>query len=395
MYRVLSSTINATMPKSTNPLIRRKSSSPFANAQRSKPASRGADKEQRLEDTGLVATLASSSTPRDVISLMRHIQARAFDDVPERAAGMNSERISEVLRFRKALPPIVTLAHLHAMSRSSTQTERELAKLIAEGKVRKVTVPGRGRGGAAVGDGVVLVEEWVRHLRDEEALDDGVKQKYTCLLSAHRTSPTTPVSSLSDAEERDLVNAGFLTSPAALSASLGDLFMPPGSSNSLSTVSSAGSRAATGTLAAIGGAGAVHDSGGSGSTLATRDKRPSDLIRGKEREMTFALPGTGIYLKLLVAARQHLLHILKSISPRHKEATMEILREKWEGNTPNDPINRLKRERGEWGGVLPGKTKRWKEFYGMKFDCVLAECVGSGLVELFDTGAVGLAVRAR
>lgn len=111
--------------------------------------------------------------------------------------------------------------------------------------------------------------------------------------------------------------------------------------------------------------------------------------------MTFALPGTGIYLKLLVAARQHLLQILKSVSPKYREATMEILKEKWEGNTPNDPVNRLKRERGEWGGVLPGKTKRWRDFYGMRFDCVLAECVGGGLVELFDTGAVGMAVRGR
>ena len=111
--------------------------------------------------------------------------------------------------------------------------------------------------------------------------------------------------------------------------------------------------------------------------------------------MTFALPGTVIYLKLLVAARQHFLQILKSVSPRHREATMEILKEKWEGNTPNDAVNRLKRERGEWGGVLPGKTKRWREFYGMRFECVLAECVGAGLVELFDTGAVGMAVRGR
>lgn len=111
--------------------------------------------------------------------------------------------------------------------------------------------------------------------------------------------------------------------------------------------------------------------------------------------MTFALPGTGIYLKLLVAARQHLLLLLKGISPRHREATMGILREKWEGNTPNDAVNRLKRERGEWGGVLPGKTKRWREFYGMRFECVLAECVGAGLVELFDSGAVGTAVRGR
>ena len=384
------------MPKATsNPLLRRKSSSPFANLQRSKPTNArktsAADKEERLEDTGLVASLAVKNVRQDVLSLVRCIQSRAFDDVPDRGAGMGSERTSEVLRFRKAMPPIVTLAHLHAISRSSTETERELARLVAEGKVRKITIPGRGRGGAAVGDGIVLVEDWVQRVRDDEALDAEVKEKYISLLLTHRTSPTTPTSSLSDSEERDLVNAGYLTSPNALSSMLGDLFMPPGSSNSLASVSSAGSRAATGTLAAVGGAGAVHDSGGSGS----RGIRSSGLASSKQREMTFAMPGTGIYLKLLVAARQHFLHILKSISPRHREATMEILKDKWEGNTPNDPVNRLKRERGEWAGVLPGKTKRWREFYGMRFECVLAECVGAGLVELFDTGAVGMAVRGR
>jgi hypothetical protein len=384
------------MPKATsNPLLRRKSSSPFASLQRSKPTNArktsAADKEERLEDTGLVASLAVKNVRQDVLSLVRYIQSRAFDDVPDRGAGMGSERTSEVLRFRKAIPPIVTLAHLHAISRSSTETERELVRLVAENKARKLTVPGRGRGGAAVGDGIVLVEDWVQRVRDDEALDAEVKEKYISLLLTHRTSPTTPTTSLSDSEERELVNAGYLTSPNALSSMLGDLFMPPGSSNSLASVSSAGSRAATGTLAAVGGAGAVHDSGGSGS----RGIRSSGLASSKEREMTFALPGTGIYLKLLVAARQHFLHILKSISPRHREATMEILKEKWEGNTPNDPVNRLKRERGEWAGVLPGKTKRWREFYGMRFECVLAECVGAGLVELFDTGAVGMAVRGR
>jgi hypothetical protein len=386
------------MPKATNPLLlRRKTSSPspFANHQRSKPTNArktsAADKDQRLEDSGLVATLAAKTVRQDVLSLVRHIQSRAFDDVPDRGAGMGSERTSEVLRFRKSIPPIVTLAHLHAVSRSSTETERELARLIAEGKVRKITVPGRGRGGAAVGDGIVVVEDWEQRVRDDDAgLDAELKEKYISLLAAHRTSPTVPTTSLSGSEERDLVNAGFLTSPNALSSMLGDLFMPPGTSNSLASVSSAGSRAATGTLAAVGGAGAVHDSGGSGYRGARLSGGGS-----KEREMTFALPGTGIYLKLLVAARQHFLHILKTVSPRHREATMEILREKWEGNTPDDAVNRLKRERGEWAGVLPGKTKRWREFYGMRFECVLAESVGAGLVELFDTGAVGMAVRGR
>lgn len=383
------------MPKSTNPLIRRKSSSPFTTAQRSKPNARkssAADKEEKLDDSGLIPSLAPSGVRQDVTSLIKHIQASTYDEIPDRAAGMNSERISEVLRFRRALPPIVSLANLHALSRSSTETERELARLIAMGQVRKVTIPGRGRGGAAVGDGVVLVEDWARRVNAESGLDDEVKEKYTNLLQAHRASATAPMTSFSDAQERALVNSGFLTSPTALSASLGDLFAAPDTSNSLATVSSAGSRAATGTLAAVGGYGAIQDSGGGGSMLATKDTRP---VRGKEREMTFSLPGMGVYLKLLVSARQHLLHLLKTLSPKYREATLEMLKEKWEGNTPGDAISRLKRERGEWSGVLPGKTKRWREFYGMRFECVLAECVGSGLVELFDTGSVGMAVRGR
>ena len=88
------------------------------------------------------------------------------------------------------------------------------------------------------------------------------------------------------------------------------------------------------------------------------------------------------------------LSLLKQISPRFKEATHELLKEKWEGNIANDATARAKRARGEWSGVLPGKTKKWKDFYGLRFEWVLAECVGSGLVELFETGSVGWGVRA-
>jgi hypothetical protein len=44
--------------------------------------------------------------------------------------------------------------------------------------------------------------------------------------------------------------------------------------------------------------------------------------------------------------------------------------------------------------VLPGRTRKWKDFHGLKFEWVLAECLGAGLVEVFETGSVGLGVRA-
>ena len=49
--------------------------------------------------------------------------------------------------------------------------------------------------------------------------------------------------------------------------------------------------------------------------------------------------------------------------------------------------------RGEYFGVLPGRTKKWKEFYGLSFDWLLAEAVSTALVELFETGSVGRGVR--
>ncbi|EME39424.1 hypothetical protein DOTSEDRAFT_75192 [Dothistroma septosporum NZE10] len=383
------------MPKSMNPLLRRKSSSPFTTARRTKPGSRKSslkdDAIERLDDIGRRPSLASTEVPQDVINLIRYIQCATFEAVPDRAAGMNSEQISATLRFRASLPPLVSVAHLHALSASSTNTERELARLKAMGKVRKFVIPGRGKGGSAVGEGVAVVEDWKARLQEEPGIEYEAQQKYCALMDAHAEFPIAPISSFSDAEVRSLVTAGYLTNPAALTFSLSDPFARPGGT-APGTISGAGFKSATGSLAAVGGHGAVQDSGGGGSMLATKDTRPSQLKR--QREMTFSLPNTGSYLKLLTEARLHLLFLLKQLSPRYKEATKAFLKEKWNGNVPNDAISQQKRMRGEWGGVLPGKTKRWREFYGMDFEWVLAECVGSGLVELFDTGSVGVGVRA-
>lgn len=379
------------MPKSVNPLLlRRSTSSPISPNKRTKSAPKDEDTAQPLDDTGRTPSLAPLGVAQDSRTLIRHVHTQMWADIPDRAAGMGSERISEILRFRRALPKIVSAVHLHALSVSTTESERELARLVAMGQVRKVVVPGRGKGGAAVGEGVILVAEWKKSVNQCGQLSDELKAKYLHLMDDDPTSAAVPTSSMSDAEVRDLVTAGYFTSPAALvSAGLSNLFASPGSS-SLSGLPLSGTRAATGTLAAIGGQGAVHESGGGGSTLATRDNR---MPLNKSRQMTFSLPGTGAYLKLLIAARQHLLFLLKQTSPRFREATMEFLKEKWDGNVPNDATSRAKRARGEWTGVLPGKTKKWKEFYGLEFEWVLAECVGSGLVECFETGSVGLGVR--
>ena len=380
------------MPKTTNPLLRRKSTASPLKSPARKPST---VPEERLDDAGTAPSLAPPRVSQDVQSLIRFIHANAFEPIPDRAAGMGSERISEVLRFRERLPRIVSIAHLHASSTSPTATERELAGLIARGTVRKVVIPGRGKGGAAVGEGVVLVEDWKARVHEETDLSEELKEKYLALMGANPASQTAQTSTMTKDEVRNLVQCGFLTSPAALSSGMTNLFTAPGTS-SLSGISTAGHQAPTGSLAAVGGVAAIHDSGGSGSMLATSSTRPSHsaLNKMQGQTMTFALPSTGAYLKLLTTARAHLLALLKQLSPRYREATWDSLREKWDGNTPTDAASKRKRERGEWTGVLPGKTRKWREFWGLKFEWVVEECVGAGLVEVFDTGVGVWGVRA-
>ncbi|KAF2212851.1 hypothetical protein CERZMDRAFT_26600, partial [Cercospora zeae-maydis SCOH1-5] len=381
------------MPKLPNPLLKRKSSSPFTTAQRTKPGLRKSASVPdtiRLDDVGIIPRLPTTSR-QDVISLIRYALTHAFEDIPERAAGMNSQQIADTLHFRARMPPIISIAHLHALSTSATATERELARLISEGKVRKVTIPGRGKGGTAVGEGVVLVEDWIdRIMREDVELSKELKEKYVALMRECSSSQTMPVMKLDQNEIKSFVEAGFLTNPAALSSTVGNAFARP-TGGAAGSIATAGQKAVTGTFAAVGGYGAIHDSGAGGSTLATQHNRSHN--QKTQPTMTFSLPGTGSYLKMLTEARQHLLFLLKQLSPKFREATKDLLEEKWNGNVLGDEVSKAKRMRGEWSGVLPGQTRRWKQFHGLEFEWVLAECLGSGLVELFDTGSVGMAVR--
>lgn len=73
---------------------------------------------------------------------------------------------------------------------------------------------------------------------------------------------------------------------------------------------------------------------------------------------------------------------------------LDMVRERWDGGVVLEDLKQERKKiRGEFAGVLPGRTKKWKQFYGMRFDWVLEECVGGGLIELFETGSVGRAAR--
>lgn len=162
--------------------LRRVTSSPSSASPRKKSLQSAKppdfDKDEKLDDTGVIASLAADLNFRDVPQYMEYIRNKMFSDIPEKAAGMNSTRIAEVLNFRKSLPPIVTIAHIDALSVSPTRTEREIVELAQAGILRRVTIPHRGVGAAAVGDGLASVQEWHRLVRSHPGLAEDLQCEY-------------------------------------------------------------------------------------------------------------------------------------------------------------------------------------------------------------------------
>lgn len=135
------------------------------------------DEDEQLDDTGVIASLADDLNFRDVPQFMEYIRNKMFSNMPEKA-GMNSTRIAEVLNFRLRLPPFVTIAHIDALSTSSTKIEREIAELAKAGILRRVMIPRRGTGAAAVGDGIASVKEWQMLVREYDELSDDLKGEW-------------------------------------------------------------------------------------------------------------------------------------------------------------------------------------------------------------------------
>jgi hypothetical protein len=361
--------------------------SPFASLPRRKPIQRSktvqdADEDlfgDRLDDVGLVKALATDLSLRDVPQAIAYIRTRMFSDVPLQAAGMNSTRTAEVLNFRKNLPPIVTVSHVHALLNSPTTVEKEIAEMIRGGVVRKIVVPGRG----GIGELLILQKDIEAMLEQNTDLDKSIKGRFLEFLASNRAALSIPRSRISESDAKELMNAGFLTS-ATPNWSSGDGFSRTAGDGSKGTLTSIDSisRAASGSMAAVGGEGVVHAAGGSGGR-----------IRSSESSFSLAIPSIGPYLKLLVNARAHLVSLVSKA--RFREMPQSMLHERWDGGiSGEDAASEARKMRGQFTGVFPGRTRKWKQFNGLSFTFIVEECVGAGQVEIFDTRSVGRGVRA-
>lgn len=195
-------------------------------------------------------------------------------------------------------------------------------------------------------------------------------------------------------EATELMRAGFLTTSSQLGTSLSrSASSDTAAMGTLTSISSI-SRAASGSLAAVGGEGAFYDVGGGGGILGRSDSQTEDhhSLLKKGGDFCLSVPTTGPYLRLLVSARGHLITLLAK--SKFREAPMYLLRERWDGGIAHeDAASKAKKARGEFFGILPSRTRKWKQFYGLTFDWVLGECLGAGLIEVFETGSVGRGVR--
>lgn len=360
-----------------------------------------------LPDGGLVHTLLTDLTLRDVPQAMRFSNSHMFTPLPEQPSsyGLNSTRVADVLNFRRQLPHLTTTMHLHALLRSPTAVERETAELVRAGTLRKIIILRRGAGNKA-GGGVVefLIEGQDLETRvNESGMAKETKQAFINWLKANTAKIKVSSSDIQrggsegggrlQANHVDqLVRAGFLTTFHDFDIGhVSSNFARPEDIGTMLSLQSI-SRAAAGSFAAVGGSDALHSSGGSGG--ARSGGAEARLLGPGSGDLSLAVPGQGAYLKLLTAALTHLTVNLLG-KTKYKEMPEGLLRERWDGGVANESSKQHagKKSRREFAGVLPGRTRKWKEFSGLAFEWILHEAVGAGLVEVFETGSVGRAVR--
>ncbi len=372
--------------------LRRSSSSPFANLARTKALQRakslaevdGDDARSdggKLDATGKLVSPSSRSSAKTVEDAIKECAEKMFCHIPERA-GMNSTRITEVLNFRKALAPLVTYAGIHASMTASSRTEREIAALLASGKLRKIKLLGRGSDLSGLSELLITTADLEATMRSAGVSETVIHDFFEVLAQSPRAT-SVPVRLLHPSHMSALIRAGFLVSSSLVTSqsSLGgsSIIAPP-------TIS----RAASGSWAAVGGGAAFENLGGVG--MPKRHNSESQVCN-TGNELALSIPNVGPYLRLLYAARSHLMELLGK--SKYREAPLYLLRERWDGAVESDSsTSTAKRARGEFAGLLPGKTKKWKDLYGLDFDWTLQECLGAGLVELFETKSVGHGVRA-
>ncbi|KAJ5952416.1 uncharacterized protein N7479_010829 [Penicillium vulpinum] len=348
--------------------------SPFAAHSRRKATSDGGPKptadlgfENPLPDLGGSHFISETAPVQNVLQAIQYIRDGMFEELPTRA-GMNSTRIAEVLNLRRSLPPLASVAHVHTLLEAPTQVEREIVEQIQTGRIRRLIIPGRGNDAAGLGDCLVLAEDWDKLVLESSALEQPLKEKFLDILKRIGTSSAISQGVFTTDEYRALLRAGFIVSSSSYTQGTLSIISLP---NLPQMATSSASRS---------------------ESASQSERHVQSAAQARAATLFLSLPNTGTYLRLLGSGRAHLLALLRRSASG--EAPLGLLKDRWDGAVETDKSFHLaKRARGEFAGILPGKTRKWKELYGMHFRWVLEEALGAGLVEMFETGSVGPGIR--
>ena len=368
--------------------IKRSTSAGFSADRRTKPIAKRKrpkeddndddDTEQRLDETGKILPLAANSKLRSVPEAIDHALSHMFADIPDRA-GMNSTRIAEVLNVRKGLPPIVSVAHVHSLVTASTRTEREIAQMAQSGSLRKIAVAGRGNDISGLGEFIIRTQDY-EDLIDSANLKEDCKAAFKDLLHHNPRATNLPASLLQPHDLTSLVKAGFLVTASAYEK------IKHGSSSTSTQFSPSKKAVNTPTGYSIPTSDSSFENHRSSAATSTAASNNSNTL-------TLSVPNIGPYLRLLSLARDHFIALLGK--SKYREAPSYLLKERWDGavESAENRVSSAKRTRGEFAGIAPAKTRRWKVLFGLEYQWVLDECLGAGLVEAFETHSVGDGIR--
>jgi hypothetical protein len=329
------------------------------------------------------------ATAVDVMSAMHHATNTLFSEIPERA-GLNSVRIAEVLNFQRSMPPLVSIAHVHALVSASSKTEREINTLVTQGKIRRIKVLNRGNDISGASDYLVTTAS-IQSLLATSSVDTKTATLFLAFLSQHPHATTISPTHLPPQTLPILTRAGFLVSSSTTTR--------PTQTSSLKSshlVSHASiSRAHSNTLAAVGGPSAFEELGGVGLAPTTSTSTSTTGSTPTQLPLHITLPNTGAYIRLLTSTRSHLRDLLQK-SP-YGETPLTTLKERWDGSVDSvdSSASQARMARGVFASVLPGRTRKWRFLKGVRFEWAVEEALGAGEVEVFETGAVGLGIRRR
>ncbi|KAK1754984.1 serine-threonine protein kinase 19-domain-containing protein [Echria macrotheca] len=348
-----------------------------------------------------IAGGAAGTAAAELIRIHKQALRAMFDVLPERGIGLSQARIAALLAARDAIPPLSSAGMVRvALAGGPSAAERGVAALVRDGVFRRVILPSSASSSSVGGQEVLILAADLDSLVEKSGvLGEGVKGRFRAWL---RENPSAQV--LGEGEEElfgegeidELVRAGFLTALNEGRRGGEGLYARPAERHVLVSIETV-SRAAAGSVDAVGGDGAVHGVGGTGRRRGVDDASGSSRSKGEVERFRVAVPGAGAWLKLVAAAMEYLAELLRRAGNRQRIMAEADLREKWDGAAAGAVAGSAaavaKRARGEVVAVLPGRTRKWRDLNGLGFDWVLREAVGAGVVEVFETGSVGRGVR--